>query len=772
MSQFLKYLAFGFFLICCLSIDGITQNRALGTWKTYIPFQQAQCMEQVGSRIFVGTELSMFAYDQDDASMENFTRVGGFSEMDIVALDYQASLDVLVVVYKSGIIDLYENGTITPITDIKRANILGTVIHATHFVDNLLYLSTSFGVVVLDVVAQEILDTYTVSSDGMRIPAYQLAVLDGRLWVASEQGLFTAETTNPNLANFNNWTRVADLPIGRATKVVELNGRIYTVVGEILYEQQGTDWMPIHGEEGWLVQSLDTSNGKLVLAEMEGSLEVGAASNGKVSVLTPTESMGSFEEREYKEGVFRPKDAYVDANGIVWVCDFWQGLLRYDGDFPSLIIPEGPYNNAVFSLKAKNGKLWVAAGGFKPDLDYQRSRAGFFLYENGTWRDFRNVNTPIIGENDLQDFTQILPITSENKIYIASYGGGVLEYDGTSFERWDGTNSTLGEAAGDVEGQYRVSSLSVDRQRNLWVTNTLAARPVSVKTPAGKWYSFKPTISNTSLYGIIVDLFDQKWMIVNNAGILVMNTGADLENTGDDDYALLTTSNGLPTNEVNCLALDQDGFIWVGTQSGVTVFYCPGSVFTDGCTASRFNIGGRSLYLLKDNIITSIAVDAANRKWIGTTTGVWLMSDDGEETLAYYNTENSPLLSNVISAITIDGQTGEVFIGTDQGIISFQGSALDAGPTHSEEVLVYPNPVRPEYTGDIAIKGLARNAYVKITDVSGNLVHETRAQGGQAVWNGVDYTGRRASTGVYLVFSVNSDGSDNLVSKFVFVRGE
>lgn len=771
MKQFIKLVFLIAGLFFCLGSLVYSQNRPLGTWKTYIPFQQAQCITEIGRRVFVGTELSMFAYDRDDSSIETFTRVGGFSEMNIVAVDHQDALGVTVVIYKSGIIDLYENGQITPITDIKRANILGAEIYDTYFLEERLYIATSFGVVVLDVEAQEIVDTYKVSMDGSAVAAYQVTILGEELWVATEQGLFRADSANPNLANFNNWTPVTDLPSGRATKVVVLNNRIYTVVEEGLYERQADDWMPIHGEEGWLVRSLTVSHGHLALAEMQGSLVVGEATSGKVSVLTPR-SDGSFEEQEYTQGIFRPQAALVDASGIVWVADFWRGLLRFEGSgSPSLILPEGPYNNAVFSMSARNNQLWVASGGFKSDLDYQRSRAGFFLYENGEWRDFRGVNTPIIKDNDLQDFTQILPDVNGNKVYVSSYGGGVLEYDGSDFLLWDGTNSTLGSAVGDVEGQYRVSSMVLDRGRNLWVTNTLAAQPISVKTPEGNWYAYEPTISRSSLYGIIADFYDQKWMIVNGAGILVMRNGEDLASTRDADYLLMTTANGLPSNKVNCLALDWDGFIWVGTDDGVTVFYCPSSVFTDGCSASRFNIDGRSIYLLRDNNITAMAVDAANRKWIGTTTGVWLMSADGEETLAYFNKDNSPLLSNVITALTIDGQTGEVFIGTDQGVIAYQGDALLAEQAHSD-VVAYPNPVRPDYTGDIAIKGLARNAFVKITDVSGNLVYETQANGGQAIWDGADYTGRRASTGVYLVFSVNQDGTDTYVTKLVVVRGE
>jgi hypothetical protein len=167
--------------------------------------------------------------------------------------------------------------------------------------------------------------------------------------------------------------------------------------------------------------------------------------------------------------------------------------------------------------------------------------------------------------------------------------------------------------------------------------------------------------------------------------------------------------------------------------------------------------------------INCIRVDAANRKWIGTVNGAWLVSPDGYTVIKNFTMSNSPLLSNIINEIGVNDNTGEVFFATEKGIISFMGTATDAGDTHGD-VLVYPNPVKPEYNGLIAIKGLVNNAYVKITDISGQLVYETRANGGTATWNGFNFAGRRAATGVYLVYSSNQDGTETNVAKILFIN--
>jgi hypothetical protein len=148
---------------------------------------------------------------------------------------------------------------------------------------------------------------------------------------------------------------------------------------------------------------------------------------------------------------------------------------------------------------------------------------------------------------------------------------------------------------------------------------------------------------------------------------------------------------------------------------------------------------------------------------------VWLFSADGTQQIHHFTTENSPLLSNIITSIAIHPLTGEVFFGTDRGVISYRGTATEGAETHSD-VKVFPNPVRPEYDGFVSVSGLVTNNWIKITDISGNLVYQTRADGGQISWNGRDLKGQRVATGVYLVFSTSDFGEETVAAKVVFIR--
>jgi hypothetical protein len=153
---------------------------------------------------------------------------------------------------------------------------------------------------------------------------------------------------------------------------------------------------------------------------------------------------------------------------------------------------------------------------------------------------------------------------------------------------------------------------------------------------------------------------------------------------------------------------------------------------------------------------------------VATSSGVWLISRDGDKVLANYTETNSPLLSNDVKRVTIDGSTGEVYIATAKGLISFRGGATEYEETKSN-VLVFPNPVPPEYNGSIGVRGLPENSIVKITETNGRLVYQTRSLGGQAVWNGRDYKGVKAATGVYLVIAVDETKVEKVVAKIVFI---
>ncbi len=286
----------------------------------------------------------------------------------------------------------------------------------------------------------------------------------------------------------------------------------------------------------------------------------------------------------------------------------------------------------------------------------------------------------------------------------------------------------------------------------------------------GAFKSYSP-ISMDTLYqnrrdSIVVDLDGNRWIRQGNfGGILVIST------KNQRQYISNVVGGGnLPSNNVKSLALDRDGQMWVGTDQGVVVFDNPSAVFS-GKNFDAYTPVFERRRLLGNETVTSIAIDGGNRKWLGTKNGIFLFSSDGAELVSNFNEKNSPLPTNEISYITAELNTGEVYIRTSKGMVSYLGTATEGSLKQDENaVKVFPNPVRTDFEGQIGIEGLVENAFVKITDIAGNLVYETRANGGTAVWNGKTLLGGRVETGIYLIFSANKKGEETLVSRLAVVK--
>jgi Predicted periplasmic ligand-binding sensor domain len=318
--------------------------------------------------------------------------------------------------------------------------------------------------------------------------------------------------------------------------------------------------------------------------------------------------------------------------------------------------------------------------------------------------------------------------------------------------------------------------MAYDAAGNLWISNYGAKAPIAVLKADGTLRNFNAAPANFLLQAV-VDKNGYKWFnIAFGSGILVYDSGADLDSPADDRYRIINTTNSvLPTNFVNCLAVDLDGDVWVGTQQGVVSFECGANVFEESCKGRRriVNVDGFNGYLLETEDVKTIAIDGANQKWFGSNNGVFVQSPDALTQVARFTQTNSPLFDNAVNDIAINPVTGEAWIGTERGLVSLRTGAVEGGRVNRPTAYAYPNPVEPDYDGPIAVYGLARDANVKITDAAGRLVYEGKALGGQAVWNGRDYLGRRVASGVYLIFATSSatfEEPDAIVTKVVVLN--
>jgi ligand-binding sensor domain-containing protein len=414
---------------------------------------------------------------------------------------------------------------------------------------------------------------------------------------------------------------------------------------------------------------------------------------------------------------------------------------------------------------------------------------GFSSYINNKWNSlsvYKEDHDPLL--DSIYDFVDVkINPSNPSQVYIATWQKGLVKYENNQMTIYNAGigNSSIGENY-YWPGRYFVSNLSYDAYGNLWMTNPLSQRPLSVLKKDGKWKSFAIPDLSSNFYKVdklVATSWGDIWITnINSSNLYVYSYKGTLDAESDDDKDPFSLSNLVnegnaltASNVVYCITEDRDGNLWVGTDAGPVVI-SNGRYFSDN-SASAYKIkvalnteDNSAVFLLESERINCIAVDGANRKWLGTqNSGVYLVSADGINQIKHFTAENSPLFTNTVIDIKINSNTGEVFFATDRGMISYRSDATK-GSDEFGDVYVFPNPVREDYTGDIAITNLITDAIVKITDISGNLVYQTRAKGGQATWDGKNLRGMRVNTGVYLVFCSNDDGTKTFVTKLLFIH--
>jgi hypothetical protein len=386
------------------------------------------------------------------------------------------------------------------------------------------------------------------------------------------------------------------------------------------------------------------------------------------------------------------------------------------------------------------------------------------------------------GTNTL-DWTEIKIVPSDPKhIFIGTIGYGIIEiYDNQVKKIYDRNNFSEHTLQSIIEGNFiRIGGLAFDKNENLWITNWGVDEPISVLKKDGTWKSFKykDAINFPYMTDIIITKTDNKWCILpRGEGLFVFNNNGTIDNENDDllyKFQNKDRDGAILSNNINCIAEDREGIIWLGTNEGVVVYYNPDNVFDnrDYFYASQIiiEVNGEPKHLLKTELIQTIEIDGANRKWIGTEkSGLYILSPDGTSEIAHFTAENSPLLSNNVTKIKINPQNGIAYIATNKGLMSYKSPTTEAND-YFDKVLVYPNPVRNTYQGDVVITGLVEDTNLKITDIAGNFVFETQSLGGQATWNGKTLQGERVKTGIYLIFLSNEDGSKTFITKLLFIN--
>jgi ligand-binding sensor domain-containing protein len=758
-----------------------------GTWRLHSSMRDVRAIATAPDAVWAGTDGGLFRYDLGSGEIERFTTVEGLANLTVRALAYDERHDVLWIGYDDGVIDRLDapTGTVRSFLDISRAErFTQRAVNALYVAGDSLLVATSFGVVVFDTRRGEVRDTYerfatleaaTPVNDVIAAP---LPNGQEGLWVATDAGLVHAPRAAPNLRVPSSWAVVDGSPVP-SLAVAFHAGHLYVGKGRRTSPGEDGDLHRLRADGTWermyvstdAIGELSTAAGQLLAAAVW--------SFGVVDALGVVSRYGISDA-----SILRAIAGSSD--GQVWIGTREHGLLRMPAlagraDQPvepaSRIIPAGPILNQITSVGVgPDGSLWTGHTTFGP-LD------GMGRFDGATWTNFSTVN----GHDAATAPIRALHVDRRGMAWGASEGNGLMRVspDGEVIT-FRSNNSTLQHEPG-FPGFIVTQGVDEDLQGRIWVTNRNAPRPLHVWTPDAGWRSFErpagvPTAA-ARFVELHVDRFGNKWISLwsttqaRGNGFLVWRS-SNLDDPRDGEVVAITgsgtaaTGTGLPDPQVNAIAQDLDGRMWLGTSRGLGVVFSPGSVFANPAVAQPVwaRTPDQASYFLRDLTVFAIAVDPAGRKWLGSSDGAWLINAEGNEVLAHFTPENSPLPAATIVDVAIDGISGTVYFATSAGVVAYRGDSV-APATRAGDLRVYPSPFRPSDHPNVRVEGLVAATRIRILTTDGQVVAAFDARGGSATWDGRDQrTGQLVPSGVYVVAASGVDGQGTGYGKIVVIR--
>ncbi len=760
-----------FFCLCTMS------QIAINTWRTHTSYTSVNQITQSKEKVYAISSGSLFSVYKDRIVLETYSKIDGLSDNNITVIKYSEYDDALFIGYNNSNIDiLYEDGLIVNITDLYQKNMSGSKkINDIHFTPEMAYLACDFGIIALNIKKEEIKETYIISEkEDTKI--LTINTHNNNIYALTSKNLYCASIES-NLINYQNWEKQT-IPESNIenTKIQIIDGILYLLKSNYnLYRYIDNEWKLYKTS----IKNISHNNGYTFVVDSKNNIY--ALKENESEFLSNNAIDGLFDTQENK--------FWYIANTIIYS----QSVEKKE---INRFVPNGPLSNISWKLKYANGRIFSIPGGRW--ADNYHTNGSLSIFENGIWTSYP---TPYFAEKttttstcyDLVDIA-INPNDNTN-FWIASYGLGLYEFRNDEIYKFhhcdnSGLLSIHQDSPTSTRYNYtRTDGMTYDNQGNLWILNNGGDLIKYIDTK-GIYHSMPYSISASTPQDIIIcnQNPNQKIVLIPRhknsltSLLFTFDDNGTLDNTSDDKIKSLSKVYDQNNKEINfsssllrSIAQDNKGTLWIGTTTGLFVINNPEKMFDSDFRVHRVIIPrndetGLADYLLGTEEIKAIAVDGANRKWIGTTTsGLYLVSEDGKQTIHHFTAENSPLLSNIIQSIAINDKTGEVFIGTSNGLVSYQSDAIKGNETF-ENIHAYPNPVRPGFVGQVAIVGLSTGTQVKITDVNGNILYETISNGGAATWNLCRFDGEKVSSGVYFAHCISANGKQKQITKILVIK--
>ena len=760
-------------LLCSLPMQA---QLGVGKWRDCFSYYELHKVLQAGDRIYASAAGGLFYYDLDDLTVNRMNKTTILNDVGISTFAYDQQTKDLVIAYNNANIDIVRNDKVTNISDIKRNNIGGSKnINSIRFKDRCAYIACGFGIVVVDLTRNEIKETFYLGEDGTYLGINDIAFTDSLIVAATDNGILYADKDNPYLNINTNWTldessllaglKVKRLETGSDGQLVALaysDGSDTTV-----YRENGTmSFAPLTSGN---IRNIKVSQNKLLVCHQDRV----SIYDGQYTLL---QDVGDIDWMKMDAN-----DAELGSDGTLWIAHQWAALASIEMSNNmrlNTFYPQGPSSDNSYRLTAYDNELMVSPGGHTTTYSGVYLPANVFTFDGEEWKALEDPDHLLDGVTDIIEVA-VNPRNQKVRL-AAAWRSGIVEITGNKVTNLYNETNSDGALQPYVEGNYNAlftGAIAYDNKGNAWITNSLKQNGLAVLYSNGSWQSFNThsMVNGSDLDHII-------WDSIRGLKLFWGRANKIFVHDGESKMAYIDPNNGakLETSIVNCVVQDHNGNIWIGTNKGIKVVYNLSSIFDNGgegerspvtCNNILYNENGISEYLMAYESVTTIVVDGANRKWVGTSTGgLYLLSANGLEQIEHFTAANSPLFSDKIVSLAIMPWSGQLFIITDKGLETYRSTATYAFSEPMDDIHAFPNPVRPDYDGPIAIKGFTRNGIVHITDAAGNTVFSTRANGGQAIWNGCTNSGERVASGIYYVFASAEDGSMRSATKIMVIR--
>lgn len=755
--------------ILLLFCSAIVYSQYAG-WSSFYSYNQITGVVGANDGLVYGlAENSLFSYDPTANEVVPITTVNGLLGDDINTLSI--SDNYMMVGYQNGMLGVHNltDGSVVLDNSIDRnITIPGNnkAINSFLLKDQTLYISANYGISSYDFVNNRFIDSYFFGVNNSQIQVNQTALVGTSLYAATEEGLYKASTDDPNLVLESAWTKIA---AGQWKAIGLVNNTLLGIVqsGETSICNALINDVAVerHRESGTLLW-VDVNEDALILSFSNKILSFDA--DQLVSTLAT--ATGNLSGQKFSSATQLGGNLFIGTSG--------SGLLLHNPSETRVVSPSGPLRNEIFDLSVvAEDDIWIAHGAFSQYYNpYPLNAYGISRLSEEGWQ-----NLPYSSLSGALSIVSVVPNPNDtSQVFACAMHQGLLEINnGVVGTFWNHTNSGLESLDPNELGEnpnyrsVRVRDVAFDSEGAMWSITSFVAKGLKKRSVDGNWQSVDllPVLSSPKRAAgyskLEISPNDEIYFGSSSSGLI-----GYAEINGTPVLRSIGVAENLPAEDVRSVALDYDDNLWIGTTNGLRVLYGASRMFTQEVSASTVVLeeGGNVGELLANQNIKAIEVDGNNQKWVATDgAGVFLFAEDGKKTIHHFTKENSPLPTNFIQNLAYDNQSGKIFIATSSGLVAFQGNAFAPSET-LENIEVYPNPIRPRYTGPLTIRGLQADCVVKITDIVGNAVYETTSTGGSVQWDMNSFSGKRVRSGVYLIFVTTKDGMDSSVEKVMIIN--